>query len=209
MQKNADLANAKVLRGDQVIPVDLHALYVENDRSQNVALQPGDTVVIPENEQGYVFVLGLVNRPGPVNHFKGLRLSQALAEAGGQVLDGNIREIRIVRGAGQARKTFRVDFRAFFNPPNAGKEKEMRTAPPSGGRLVRIPEEPEVKNERSTRKEEDDARVEDISGDPVLERGDVILVLEDSSAKSRRTLLPWLSTVGNLLSYYIGRGLLQ
>ena len=207
LQKNADLPNAKVLRGDQVIPVDLHALYVENDRSQNVALQPGDTVVIPENEQGYVFVLGLVNRPGPVNHFKGLRLSQALATAGGQVLDANIREIRIVRGAGVDRKIFRVDFRALFNAPADEKEKEMRTPPRSGGRLVRIPEVPEAESERAERSAEE-ARVEEISGDPVLERGDVILVLEESSSKSRRTLLPWISSIGNLLSYYLGRTLI-
>jgi len=61
----------------------------------NVILADGDTVFVPRAEN--VFVLGLVNRPGPFVFESGLTVVRALALAGGTTALGSTGRVRIVR----------------------------------------------------------------------------------------------------------------
>jgi polysaccharide export outer membrane protein len=76
----ADLESASVVRGDTRIPVDFVKLQ-KGDVTQNVKLQPGDTVLIPLAD--VVYIHGEVKTPGQVKYTKDLTILRAIAQAGG------------------------------------------------------------------------------------------------------------------------------
>jgi polysaccharide export outer membrane protein len=79
---NADLYQAYVAKGTHKLPVDLHALLVNGDLSQNIVLESGDTIVIPPSSTEDAFVFGSVGKPGAVPFQAGsLSLLQALSVA--------------------------------------------------------------------------------------------------------------------------------
>jgi protein involved in polysaccharide export with SLBB domain len=204
--QKADLAGAKIIRGGQVIPVDLHALYYEGDLAQNVALEPGDTIVVPENEEGFVYLFGLVSRQGPIAHFEGMTLSQALAAAGGYPQDARITEILVARIEGGKRTLHRVPFSALFSNPPAPPEDAAgptgEIGPPTGP-LGHVPPALEREGASDTTAPEGPVAEElaaDLDPDPVLLRGDIVYVPERSGARNRRTILPWLGQI----SYWVG-----
>ena len=53
----------------------------KGDLSQNVTLQPRDTIVVPNAE--YVYVHGEVKTPGQVKFTKNLTITRAIAAVGG------------------------------------------------------------------------------------------------------------------------------
>jgi polysaccharide export outer membrane protein len=57
---NAGLTEAQIRRGDQVTQVDLEALWRRGDMSMNVALQPGDIVLVPRGSLQEVLIMGAV-----------------------------------------------------------------------------------------------------------------------------------------------------
>jgi polysaccharide export outer membrane protein len=72
---------------------------LHQDMSQNVPLQPGDTLFIPEDVSNKIYVVGDVNHPG-VFPLKGrLTVLQAIAMAGGPTQHGlgTAKTARIVR----------------------------------------------------------------------------------------------------------------
>ena len=86
---NAALNQAQLVRatGDTQ-PLSLDGLLVQQDMRQNLILESGDTLIIPEDTRNKFYVLGDVNRPG-IYPLKGdVTVLQALAIAGGPVLHG-------------------------------------------------------------------------------------------------------------------------
>ncbi len=94
----ANLSSARLMRGRQTVPVDLFALFNGGDPSQNVWLQPGDTIYVPDEKNLNVFVFGAVDKPGPVPMPNGqLTLPQALSAAQIDDIRGHIEYVRIIR----------------------------------------------------------------------------------------------------------------
>ena len=62
----ANVDQAYVVRKDAIISVNLGHLLFAGDETQNVVLQTGDVVYVPEVVQQQVFVLGYVTKPTPV-----------------------------------------------------------------------------------------------------------------------------------------------
>jgi len=81
---NAHKGGVNVSRKGQVYEVDLTALYDLADASQNLTLQHGDIVNVPDRSQQKVYMMGEVDEPGSVEIINGkLNLAAALGEAGG------------------------------------------------------------------------------------------------------------------------------
>ncbi|MBV2264694.1 MAG: polysaccharide biosynthesis/export family protein [Thauera sp.] len=81
--EQADHGNVLLTRNGQTWRVDLQALYEDGDVSQNVVLQPGDIINVPDRNLNKVFVLGEVVRPGAfVMNKRRTTLAEALADAG-------------------------------------------------------------------------------------------------------------------------------
>ncbi len=81
--EEADHGNVLLTRNGQTWRVDLQALYEEGDVSQNVLLQPGDIINVPDRELNKVFVLGEVRNPGSfMMNKRRTTLAEALSDAG-------------------------------------------------------------------------------------------------------------------------------
>ncbi len=79
---------------DEIINVNLRKL-LEGDTSQNVFLEPSDTIYIPHEEYFYVF--GEVKKPGRYSLEKGTTVLKAITTAGGVSEKAAINKTRIVR----------------------------------------------------------------------------------------------------------------
>jgi polysaccharide export outer membrane protein len=105
LAKDADIRGARVQRGNRVLPVDVYRLLREGDFSQNIWLKPNDALYVPDNIEQQVFVVGAVDRAGPVPMLLGrLDLVQALAQAGGQIKIGSdLKYVRLIRSLSPTR----------------------------------------------------------------------------------------------------------
>ena len=93
----ADLSSARLVRGGEAVPIDV-GTAVTGDPRHNVFVRPGDYLYVPPQLRGLISVLGEVNGARVLPFQPGIRLSQALAMAGGITRDANGGDIRIVRG---------------------------------------------------------------------------------------------------------------
>lgn len=94
----ADLKRSFVSRNGIKLGVDLEALYLRGDFSQNIQLEPGDYIHIASLEENQVFVLGRVNRPGAYPARPGVTALGAIAESGGFSQGAWRNRVLVVRG---------------------------------------------------------------------------------------------------------------
>lgn len=81
---NAHKGGVNVSRDGKTHDVDLQALYELADSRQNLRLQHGDIVNVPDLSQQKVYLMGEIYKPGAVDIENGrLSLAAALGEAGG------------------------------------------------------------------------------------------------------------------------------
>ncbi len=116
---NADLYQAYVAQGATKLPVDLHALLVDGDLSQNILLKAGDAIVVPSSASENAFVFGAVGKPGAVPFQSGaLSLLQALSVADmdlANYTDARLSRIHIIRAHGRSANFMIVDARAIMD----------------------------------------------------------------------------------------------
>jgi polysaccharide export outer membrane protein len=136
---SADLKQAYVAQGSVKLPVDLYALLVEGDLSQNIPLASGDAVVIPAATNEEAFVFGSVTKPGPVPFASGgLSLLQAMAAAGldlTSLTNGEMSAIHIIRGNGRTAQFLVVDAAKIYNGQAASftlEPGDIVFVPPTG-----------------------------------------------------------------------------
>jgi polysaccharide export outer membrane protein len=109
----ADLYQAYVAQGQVKLPVDLYALLLNGDLTQNIPLAAGDTIVIPPSSSENAFVFGAVGRPGPIQFQPGgLSLLQALASAGLDLPNytaARLSAVHVIRAHGQSAEFYVLD----------------------------------------------------------------------------------------------------
>lgn len=103
----ADLHLSRLVRDGHAVPVSL-ARAVQGDPSHNVRVHPGDQLFVPAQLGGLISIVGEVNDAQVIPPRDGLRLSQAIAMAGGYTRDANYGDIRIVRGPRAAPTVYRA-----------------------------------------------------------------------------------------------------
>jgi protein involved in polysaccharide export with SLBB domain len=98
MNEDADLRGTLVLRGQQIVPVDFTRLLKQGDPTQNIPLQPGDVILVPNVNEKKVFVLGQVRNPVVVPLTPNLTVIEAISRAGGLTEDADLYGAMVVRG---------------------------------------------------------------------------------------------------------------
>lgn len=117
MMERASLRSGYLARKGKRLPIDFLRLVREGDLTQNVKLQSGDLIMVPDNasEQAFVFGGSVGSNPtgGAVQFVNGrLSLIQALARAGfgfRERVQGRLSEVRIIRSQGDRGELFVVD----------------------------------------------------------------------------------------------------
>lgn len=112
---NADLERVRLIRRDSAaLTINLFRLLSDGNVIRDLVLDAGDVVFIPARgpaDEKRVFVLGEVRNPGAFHLIPNMRLSQALAMAGGPTDIAALKNARIVRGGLGNPKVVEVEFR--------------------------------------------------------------------------------------------------
>jgi polysaccharide export outer membrane protein len=94
----ADLRRVTITRADgSVTTVDLAQTDRTGRVEQNVPLQPGDIIVVPEGAPPTVLVLGDVSKPGSYEIPRDARLLDAFSRAGGATEKADLRRVTLAR----------------------------------------------------------------------------------------------------------------
>jgi len=107
----ADLGAARLVRNGEALPVDLERALTGDPR-HNVLAHPRDLLVVPRGS-ARISILGQVGAPSVVRHRRGLRLTEALASAGGVTQQGDKSDVRLIRGPGDEAVVYRADVTAI------------------------------------------------------------------------------------------------
>lgn len=106
---NPNLQNVQVIRTDpltgksQTISLNLVKLIQDSDLSQNIVIQKGDTIIVPQKITS-VYVLGEVNRAGAFSYVTEAKLIDYITWAGGVRDTAAASNIGIIRGQGSEAK---------------------------------------------------------------------------------------------------------
>ncbi len=94
----ADMRGCTVLRGHgTVIEIDLYDLLRKGDRTLNIPLLPEDMVYVKANDEHTFYVLGEVNNPGVFAIGQAVDVIRAIAMAGGETHDAQLKSVRVLR----------------------------------------------------------------------------------------------------------------
>lgn len=140
MMERASLRSGYLARGGKRLPIDFLRLIREGDLSQNIKLQSGDLIMVPDNtsEQAFVFGGAAGSNPsgGAVQFINGrLSLLQALARAGfgfRERVQARLSDVRIIRSQGDRGELFVVDAERIL----AGEAASFELSP---GDIVFVP----------------------------------------------------------------------
>lgn len=83
---------------DKPISIDLKKLYRDGDLSQNLALDEGDVIYIPEDTFNRYYVVGEVMRQGMYVLKDDMSVLSAVMQAGGPTERGSMKNVVLVRG---------------------------------------------------------------------------------------------------------------
>jgi polysaccharide biosynthesis/export protein len=133
----ADLAQAYVARGKARVPVDFVRLMRQGDLTQNITLNADDTIVLPDNPQHVIYVMGEVRQPGmlPFVKERNWTATKAVAAVGGFTQYASRGRSYIIREDGGKKLTIPIDFNDLMKNPEAGKD-----VPLSAGDILVIPQ---------------------------------------------------------------------
>jgi len=106
-----DLRAVRLLRRDgRVYTIDLLRL-VADTQMRELIVDAGDVLFMSSREDVRVFLLGDVERPGAYPYIPNMRLTQAMALAGGAKETAAIESARVIRGDLRNPQVLQVDFR--------------------------------------------------------------------------------------------------
>lgn len=117
------------------VSVNLRKLFYENDLSQNVSLEDGDTIYIPEDVDNRYFVIGEVFRPGKYTLKEKVSVVDAISEAGGVTDRANPKVTYIIRGDPKKPQRIRVDVSKFLKSADMSQNVVLQP-----GDVVYVPE---------------------------------------------------------------------
>ena len=95
------------------------------DPRHNIRVRSGDHLYVPAARGRTITVLGEVRSPRIVPYGYGMRLTQAIALAGGLGPDAHRKDIRVVRGDLAAPRVYQTDIRALVD----GEGPDVELAP--------------------------------------------------------------------------------
>ncbi len=113
--KDADLKNAYLMRGEKKLGIDFYKLVIKGDASQNIQLEPNDVIFVPDNFEQRIRVIGAVKTPGIIPFSEGMTALDAVLSTGGFTDYASQNNVVVVRKEGDAVKNIRVKVKDVIN----------------------------------------------------------------------------------------------
>src|SRR6267143_5606444 len=120
----ADGKNGFVLRKDKRIPVNFTKLLQKGDLSQDLKLEPGDSVVAPTAD--LVYLQGEVRAPGAIKFLPDLTVVKAITQGGGLTPMSAGGRVDIIRWKGEKRERIRVDIDKMMRAPDENPDVMLK-----------------------------------------------------------------------------------
>lgn len=95
--KNADLRRSYLLRNGKKVKEDFYNLYINGDIRDDITVESNDALFIPLLLDKNVYVLGAVTTPRAIEYRDGMRVMEAILEAGGFTKFAGLNDIVVVR----------------------------------------------------------------------------------------------------------------
>jgi len=133
----ADLANARLThRGSNAdIKVDLQKLFENGDMSQNLELQDGDSIFVPEDTLCRYAVVGEVQHQNQFRFKKNMRVMDAISNAGGATERGELKSTYVLRAGPKGPERIHVDMAKFMKKGDLAQNIDLHP-----GDVVYVPE---------------------------------------------------------------------
>lgn len=122
----ADLGRSFVMRGQQRLPLNLEALFLKGDMSQNVRVEPGDYVYFPSANSNEIYVLGDVKMQGTQGLVGHTSVHSAISQAGGFTPKAYTQRILVIRGSLEKPERFVVDMNDILTARSTGFRLEPK-----------------------------------------------------------------------------------
>ncbi|MFT4583115.1 MAG: polysaccharide export outer membrane protein [Gammaproteobacteria bacterium] len=94
---DADLSKSIIFREGEVLPVNMERLFKYGDITQNLTLEPHDTIFVASTRYNRLYVIGQVNNPGVISWEGSIRLIKAVAAAGGYTRDAEASQVLVIK----------------------------------------------------------------------------------------------------------------
>ncbi|HER24496.1 MAG TPA: hypothetical protein ENO17_05575 [Candidatus Atribacteria bacterium] len=96
--EKANLKNALITKlNNEIIPIDLEKLFLQNDLTQNFTLESGDSLFVPLSLENNIYVLGEVKSPGLYPIKEECTVVKALTLAGGYTANARLKSCVVIR----------------------------------------------------------------------------------------------------------------
>jgi len=102
--RNADLKRTYIVRNDKRLDVDIYSLFVKGDLSKDIFLKAEDIIYMPDNELNKMYVMGAVNQPRYLFYREGIRILDAILEAGGFTKFAKENDVLVLRNTSRDAK---------------------------------------------------------------------------------------------------------
>jgi len=122
----ADLGRSFVMRGQARLPVNLEALFLRGDMTQNAHVEPGDYLYFPSANSNEIYVLGDVKMQGTQGLLAHTSVHSAIAQAGGFTPKAYTRRVLVVRGSFEKPERFVVDMEDILSARAKGFRLEPK-----------------------------------------------------------------------------------
>jgi polysaccharide export outer membrane protein len=110
-----DLPNAYLLRAGKKLSVNFEQLVGKGDYSQDVKLEPNDTIYLPGGFSNRIRIAGAVRTPGVIPYSEGMTALDAVLAAGGFTEYASQNNVRVSRKEGDASKSYNVPLKDVMN----------------------------------------------------------------------------------------------
>jgi polysaccharide export outer membrane protein len=138
---SSDLRRATLRRKGsmEVIPVDLYAMLVHADMSQNYEVQDGDELVIPEEQNNRIVILGRVPQPGPYPWKESMTLMDAIAMGRGEIeFRSKLSQVKVFRQVpGRPGEWMRIEANLVRFMNNGDSSQNIKLKP---GDIIEVPD---------------------------------------------------------------------
>ena len=122
----ADLGRSFVMRGQARLPVNLEALFLRGDMTQNAQVEPGDYLYFPSANSNEIYILGDVKMQATQGLLAHTSVHSAIAQAGGFTAKAYTRRVLVVRGSFEKPERFVVDMEDILSARAKGFRLEPK-----------------------------------------------------------------------------------
>jgi len=124
--KSADLRRAYLLRNGKKLKQDFYRLFVSGETDDDLLLESGDALFMPLLLDKSVYVLGAVATPKAIEYREGMKVMEAILEAGGFTKFADQNDVVVRRKVGTEEVSLEVLAKRLFNKGDLSQNIDLK-----------------------------------------------------------------------------------